>query len=360
MKILILIGQLSRGGAEQQLVYLLSQLAPPVTVVSFTPGGYWAAPIRAFGHTVIELDRRSHYDVRRLLRVMHIIRTQRPEVIHLFLDGVSGLYGRIAALIVGHPRLIVGERNIPTYYPRWFQRLLPLLNRFPVLWVANSHAAAVYARAHRLVDPNKIQIIPNGLDMVRILDAPAVDYPFPQSWRGKTIIAQIGGLAKRKNPLRFVRIASLLGNYDARFVLVGDGELRGDVETAIRELDLKDRVLLMGERADVPGLLRHIDILALTSDHEGTPNVILEGFAVGIPAVVTAVGDAPVLVENAVRGFHVPPDDEEEFADALAVLIDHPERRHEMGEQARAYVVQFSIPAMAAAYQAIYHQVLEA
>jgi len=354
LKLVYLIGQLTRGGAEQQLYYLLSQRADPATVVVFSPGGYWVQPIRALGHTVIELERRSHTDLRRLLRLIAVLRAEKPDVVHLFLDGVSGLYGRIAVMIIGHRRFVVGERNIPTIYPRWFQRALPFLNQGVAAWIANSYAAAHDATARHLIDPRKIHVIANGLDIERITSAPIIAYPFPASWRGKTVIAQIGGLAARKNPLRFVRITALLRDTDARFVMIGDGHLRAAVEGAIRDQDLQDRVLLMGERNDVPSLLRHIDILALTSDHEGTPNVILEGMAAGIPAVVTDVGDAGVLVESGLHGFAVPPDDENAFAASLRFLLENAEARQSYGDAARDDVQRYAISAMAAVYDTLY------
>lgn len=108
--ILYVIGHLGRGGAEQQLYYLLKYLKPQATVLSLSQNGYWAGPIRKLGLKVVELNRVGHADLTRLWALIRFIRTQRPDIIHIFIDGSSGIYGRLAALIKRHPCVIVGER----------------------------------------------------------------------------------------------------------------------------------------------------------------------------------------------------------------------------------------------------------
>lgn len=361
LKLLFMIGQLTRGGAEQQLYNLLSQIPNPAVVVSFSQGGEWADPIRALGHEVIELKRRGRGDLARLTQVIALIRAYKPDVAHLFLDGVNGLYGRIGVILTGHPRMIVGERNVPTYYRGSFRRMLPLLNRFVRVVVCNSHEAARYYLEHGYASPEKVRVIPNGIDLDALKNAPVIAYPFPADWQGKPIIACIGGIAARKSPETFVRVAAQVRDQrpDARFVMVGEGSLRPAVEALRDSLGMADVLHMTGLRRDVPSLLRHVDILAMTSRNEGTPNIVLEAMVNGIPCAVTDTGDCRVLVESAGNGIVSAVDDEAALTAAWIALLEDPERAKAMGAKGIAYVEQYTIPSMAAGYLALYDSLMK-
>ncbi len=361
MKLLLMIGQLVRGGAEQQMVNLLSQLPEPARVIAFTSGGDWGNTIREMGHDLIELERGGYGDLARFVAVTRAIDDYRPDVAHLFLDGVRGLYGRVGAALNLHPRLVIGERNVPTYYPAWYQRALPVMNRFAAAVVCNSHSAAAYYRDHKLAPAEKIHVIPNGIDVAAIQNAPEIEYPFPDEWRGKPIIAQIGGLAWRKAPEMFVQTAARVSaeRPDARFVMIGDGDLRREVETLRESLGLGEVLLLTGVRDDVPSLMRHLDIIALASRSEGTSNVILEAMALGLPCVVTDTGDSRHLVESAGNGFVASVGDVDALAREWITLIDNPDLRRVLGEKGVEYVEQFTIPRMAEQYLALYENLMQ-
>jgi len=89
---------------------------------------------------------------------------------------------------------------------------------------------------------------------------------------------------------------------------------------------------------DPAPLYRKADVFVLTSDHEGTPNVILEAMACGLPVVATAVGGVPDLVQDGVTGFLCAPRDTAGIVAALARLAGDPVLRREMGERARVHV----------------------
>ena len=95
--------------------------------------------------------------------------------------------------------------------------------------------------------------------------------------------------------------------HDIRLALIGDGPLRGAVETAVRESAEPDAVWLAGSRDDVAALLRAMDIFVLGSQREGISNTVLEAMASGLPVVATATGGNFELVERGVTGELVPP-----------------------------------------------------
>jgi glycosyltransferase involved in cell wall biosynthesis len=120
-----------------------------------------------------------------------------------------------------------------------------------------------------------------------------------------------------------------------RGLVVGDGPARAAAEERALSLGLLPRhVTFLGERSDVPALLRTADMLLLSSDEEGFPNVLLEAMAAGLPVVTRPAGDAAAVVKQGETGFVVP-GGAEELAERVALLARAPELRRRMGEQGR-------------------------
>jgi glycosyltransferase involved in cell wall biosynthesis len=133
---------------------------------------------------------------------------------------------------------------------------------------------------------------------------------------------------------------------DFRCVLIGDGPERSSLEAARAQLGLEGVVELAGaaEQADVLEWWRRACVAVLTSDREGMPVSLMEAAACGVPAVATAVGGVPELVEDGVTGLLTPPGDARALADALGRLLGDPGRAAQMGAAARARAVErFSV-----------------
>ena len=255
MKILYIIGQLGRGGAEQQFYYLLKYLHPDACVISLRPGGYWAQPIRELGIEVIELERRGRADFSRLFQIIRTIRRSPPDIIHLFNDHPYGLYGRLAALLTGHHCLIVSVRAHPTSDPAWYIQLQRLwLNRNVRCVIANSRAARDYLVNQMALSPAKAHFIPNGIEIERIQREAESRAALPSGFDHARIVGTVGGLSPVKNPRLFLEVANkVLPRYPAaRFLWVGGGTLRSEVEALRDEFGLRDKVVFVGEQIDVP------------------------------------------------------------------------------------------------------------
>src|SRR5439155_6398546 len=121
-------------------------------------------------------------------------------------------------------------------------------------------------------------------------------------------IGSVTRLAEQKDPLTFVRAAAMIARAapDARFVLVGDGPLRADVEKVAAELGILDRLVITGVRRDVASLLRTFDVFVLSSRWEGLPRVVLEAMAARVPVVATDVDGVGEVVIDGESGRLVP------------------------------------------------------
>jgi glycosyltransferase involved in cell wall biosynthesis len=138
----------------------------------------------------------------------------------------------------------------------------------------------------------------------------------------------------------FVRVAAV--RPEAHLVFVGDGPQRGELETAIQEAGLADRVHLTGLRRDVPELQRAFDVFALASRWEGLPRVFPQAMAAGLPIVATRVDGAPDAIVPGENGWLVDVGDMEGMAARLIALAADPVVARRMGAAGRARVEEFS------------------
>ena len=256
-KVLYIIGQLDRGGAEQQLYYLLKYLRPRATILSLSQNGYWVDPIRRLGFHVIELNRKSRFDVTRIWATYKVIKGLRPDIVHLFLDSVSAVYGRVAALMSCHPCVIVGNRLHSSFEPTWYSLVKRLwFDRHISIIVTNAHASEEYLVMHDIVPPDKVKFVPNGIELDRFVATTTSNRKslLPESWRDKVIVGTVGRLHLQKAPHMYVRVAKrVLADFpEVRFVHVGEGPLREEIEGLSRQLGIDESIHFLGLRSDIP------------------------------------------------------------------------------------------------------------
>lgn len=359
-KILYVIGQLRRGGAEQQLYYLLKYLKSSGAVVSMersNPATYWDDPIRELGYTVHEIDRRRTGDFDRLRSLIHIIRMEKPDFVHLYADTPAGIYGRLACIITRTP-CIVGERRHPSADPYWYEQLkAKWLNRHVAAVVANAHSSRDYLVKLQGVPENKAHFIPNGIELDRfqkpLENARAL---LPADWQDAVVITTVASLLPKKAPEVFLKVAHRVieQHEQARFLHVGRGPLLESMQILAKQMGIKDRVCFLGERYDVPELLHASDIFLLTSKNEGTPNAVMEAMAVGLPCIATNTGDTASLVKHGNSGIITPVGDVDALANAVSQLITSPDQRRQMGLTGTKIICDYDVRENAERYRQLY------
>ncbi len=165
----------------------------------------------------------------------------------------------------------------------------------------------------------------------------------------RRLVAQVGRLAPQKDYPTFLAAAARVAAQvpDVDFLVVGEGELRGELEATATRLGLAGRVRFLGLRHDVPALLGAVDVLALTSLYEGLPNVVIEAMATGAVAVATDVGGCRELLAPGETGFVVPPGDVEAVAAAVLAVLRAPETARRVAAAARRRIeAEFGLDAM--------------
>jgi glycosyltransferase involved in cell wall biosynthesis len=321
------------GGLERQLVYLLRVLdrdryRPAVAVWLYDENDVRIPEVRALGLPIYAMSGPASGTEK--LRAFRLLAKQlTPEVIHsyTFFTNVAASWGAspISAVPVGSIRSDFdwGIRDAGTVLGR-------VSARWPRYQISNSFSAAAAASTSRSVfAPRRCQVVWNGIDleMFRASEPPC----------GQPLIVGLGYLLPVKRWDRLLRVGSGLEQrgLDYRIEIAGDGPLRDSLEEQARNLGLAHRVEMSPHTDDVPGLLARSSFLVLTSDNEGTPNVVMEAMACGRAVVATAVGDIPHLVEDGKTGFVVQPGDETALIDRMATLIGDPALCARMGRAAR-------------------------
>ena len=190
-------------------------------------------------------------------------------------------------------------------------------------------------------------VVPLGIDLARFAGGRRV-------LEGR-IVGNVARLAEQKGQRDLVAAAPLVleGHPDVRFVVVGDGELRAELEKLARPLG--DRFELLGERADVPDLLASFEVFAFPSRFEGLCLAVIEAQAAGVPVVATPVGGIKETVVDRETGRLVPVGDVQALAAAITRTLDDPEPARRMAAAAKARVLErFAVERMVAETLALY------
>jgi glycosyltransferase involved in cell wall biosynthesis len=214
-------------------------------------------------------------------------------------------------------------------------------------------AAKQFLVARTGLPPQRIQVIPNGIDTTQF--APAARVPVG----GRLVIGTVGSLTPMKNQAILLRAVSRLvaGQANVEVRVAGDGPRRGSLATLAAELGLANRVQFLGHVADIAAFLRSLDVFALPSDSEAHPNALLEAMACGLPCVATRVGGVPEILNGGAAGLLVDAGDERALATALAGLLADPGRRTALGQAAHAHVCRwYSLDRMIDAYALLYNE----
>ncbi len=319
-------------------------------VATYYPGGLLEKDLQEAGVPVRTLNKRGRWEMFGfLLRLVQIVRRERPDVLHGYL-ATSNILAVLLKPLFPRTHVVWGVRasNVDLERYDWFIRLSykveRWLSRFADLIVVNSRAGRSYAIAKGLAN-NKMMLIPNGIDTKRFCPDPRTRRLSRAEWgvtEGEKLIGLIGRLDPMKDHPTFLRAAAVLSDErkDVRFVCVGDGPVsyQRELRELSEELGLAQRLIWAYSRVDMPAVYNALDVHTSSSYGEGFPNVVGEAMACGVPCVVTDVGDSAWIVGE--LGVVVPPTNPEQLAAGLArILDDLNENRDSIGYRLRQRIV---------------------
>jgi glycosyltransferase involved in cell wall biosynthesis len=291
----------------------------------------------------------------RLALVSAEVRKHRPDIVqsvHFF----TNLYATGAARL-GGAREIGAIRNDVLSEIRGSGALLGRLSlRMPRLMAANSHAAL--ARAAALgVPKSRLHLLQNVIDTDSFTPGNRVCH------EGLTVLS-VGRLVPQKRFDRLLSILSRLSRATTRRVkaiVVGSGPLKPQLERQALELNLLPNAIEFRNAVDdMPSVYREADAFVLTSDFEGTPNVVLEAMATGLPVVATPVGGVPDVILHGQTGYLFAPQDEDHGVEILRALAEDRDNRDAIGRRARAHILDtHSLARLPGILAALYERALQ-
>jgi glycosyltransferase involved in cell wall biosynthesis len=362
IRVLFVVPSLPVGGAERHVTMMLPRMDP----ARFTPSaicigeeGELFSVLVAAGIEAVALRLRKRDAARALVELVTMMRRTRPDVV--VVQGYNAeTLGRIAARIAGVKHTINWVHNSSGLEQRGMVRRT--LDRALTRWTSAYFGVAEAQRPY-LVDElghpdDKIRVIYNGVDLAKFRAstdrAILAEFGFAEN---DPVVGIVAVLRPEKDHVSLLRAARTVVEQlpRARFLIIGDGPTRPQLEALCTELGITPNVHFAGSRDDVARLLPAIDVFALTSTSECFPISVLEAMACARPAVCSAVGGIPEVIKDGETGYLVPPKNPLQLAARLVSLLRDPQTARRMGSAARARVeAEFDLDcSIAAAQQAI-------
>lgn len=336
LRIAFLAGTLGQGGSERQLFYILKTLREKGCrpfLFTISKNEFWEQPILDLGLPVIWIGQYTS-PLLRLLTFFNAIRKLNVDVLqsqHFYANIYSALVGKFTG------KMDVGAiRNDVLSEVKSNGKLFgPLCLRLPRMLAANSQNGIRHALG-KGVPENKLRYLPNVIDCELFTPAP------PAS--GSTItFLTVGRLTRQKNQRLFLQaLARLipLTRQTIRGVIIGSGEDKNTLEEMAYALNLSPEIVTFIDKVPDPtAYYQSATAFVLTSDWEGTPNVVLEAQACGLPVIATAVGEIPALIRDEKTGLLVNQGDTDMLVEKMLRVIKDPELRTSLGKNAREYIV---------------------
>ena len=385
MKVLRIIARLNVGGPARHVVWLTDGLKAEgydtLLVTGVVPPGeddmsYLADRAGVDFLTLPEMSREiSLKDAITVWKLYRLMVRERPDLVHTH-TAKAGTVGRVAGLLYRWltPGTLIGQprrcRFVHTYHGHVFhsyysplktrlflaiEKILARMTTHRIVAISEQQRREINER-FRVGRREQFAVIPLGIDLNAYANREERRAAFRkelQAGADELLIGIVGRLTEIKNHRFFLEVVARTRQIiksKIRYLVIGDGALRHQLESRASELGLESDLFFLGTRNDPESFYPGLDIVALTSLNEGTPLSLIEAMANERASIATAVGGVVDLLGNPVaagdgyqvceRGIAVPGNDVESFALGLVRLIEDESLRRELGERGRDFVEQ--------------------
>jgi glycosyltransferase involved in cell wall biosynthesis len=352
-----LIARLNVGGPAVAVTHLTERLGAPdyesiLVCGTIEPGEgdmtYYARERGIEPIVIPELGRSLSpvRDVRTLWKVYQLIKEMKPDVVHTH-AAKAGFVGRTAAWMAGVPVIVhtfhghVFKGYFSPTKTRFFIELERLTARMSDSIITLSEGLRrELAEEYRITRKGRITVLPLGLDLGVFTKMERKTGVFRQEQgipADAPLIGIVGRITPIKNHALFLKAAVEIRKQipNARFVIVGDGEIRAEIEALVDQLGLREAVTFTGWQKDLAHIYSDLDVLVISSINEGTPVTVIEGLAACCPVVATAVGGVPDLLDQGKLGRLVKDQTPEALAKGILDTLASPPD----GQEAQALMV---------------------
>ncbi|MCX6715412.1 MAG: glycosyltransferase family 4 protein [Candidatus Taylorbacteria bacterium] len=375
MKILYIITKSNWGGAGRHVYDLATNMKEQGHEVKVALGGSGTLKTRLesagiFTYSIADMGRDISVgkDAGSLRQIFSVIKSQKPDILHLHSPKAAGL-GSLAGRLLGVKNIIMTVHGWTWNEDRpWYERLGIIF----VSWLTGilCHRIIVISKhdhdqAMRLPGlERKIIFVPLGIrpsplvsvDGAKQFMAKAINMDVAD-FNKKTIIGTIAELHRNKGLTFLIEAMAMIVTKfpSASCIIMGEGEERTRLQTLIREKGLEQQVFLLGYVEDAAQYLKAFSIFVLPSIKEGLPYTIIEAGAASLPVVATTVGGIPDIIHDMESGILVQPKDSRDLAHALMFTIEHPKESRGYGAHLKETITSvFSLQKMLESLSRIY------
>ena len=347
MKIVRIIARLNIGGPARNAVLLSEGFRDTVLVCGEVEGSegdmMYLAREKGIKPVIIkELGRELSWkdDWLAFWKIYKIICKEKPDIIHTH-TAKAGTLGRFAGILYGKAILIHTFHGhvFHGYFGRIKTAFFICVERFLALFTdkiitVSENLKKELVEKFKITPENKISVIELGFELDELFKLP------PRENKEVINIGIVGRLVPVKNHKMLFKVAKRVKGKGLRvkIAVIGDGEMREELEKYVIELGIEDKVEFRGWIKDLKAISEGLDIVVLTSLNEGTPVSLIEAMAAGRPVVTTNVGGVKDIVEDGKSGYLVESGNVEEFTKKLLELVRDPEKRRTFGQNGRNIV----------------------
>lgn len=368
VKVTQIIHSLNPGGLENGIINLVNNMDDfkfENTICCLTQGGDFEKRLNK-NIKVSKMFKKPGNDYQLYIKLIKYLKEIKPTIVHT--RNWAGMDGIIVAKIAGVPIIIHGEHGFEIADLISQNRKRKFIRKLVLSTMVDKIVTVSKNLKNRLINeikikPEKIIHIPNGVDTNKFniyrKEFTRKKFGFKKGDFIIGIVARLDPIKNHKTLISaFKEIVTIHPN--TNLVIVGDGSLRNKLENQTYQLGIKNKVIFMGERDDVPEILKTFDIFVLPSLNEGMSNTILEAMATGIPVIASNVGGNPELVVDGRTGFLFPSNDVESLVQKIKTYISHPELKQKHGYNAHKRVEEkFSLDQMVRRYEELYLELVE-
>ena len=328
------------GGVERYLETLFKYSKDQVENILVCSQNYDYKKFKTLADRVIvlrmahDIEPSSDIKVERTLR--RIIKQLKPDIVYAH-SSKAGAFARIADIglnnkVIYNPHGWAFNMQQSAKKKEMYKWVEKISAHFCDKIVCISDAERESALREKICKPSKLQVIYNGIDLEEIEKAASMSKAQLGIPEDTFVVGMVGRLSKQKAPDTFVKAAKLIKEKipNAFFLMVGDGELRGQIEGLINQYDLGSSFLITGWVDNPTAYMKIMDIGMLLSRWEGFGLVLPEYMACGVPIVATNVDAIPNIIKDGVNGMLVNKDDYDDAANKIWKLYMDINRREKI------------------------------
>lgn len=337
IKILIFMSTAALGGFEKMVYHLVKNINKSrfdVNICVLYGEGVIGERLAKDNYNIIFFKHENNSLTSIVTKFYRLVSKNRYDILYLAGYKVN-IMGRIIGKILGC-KVITAQRSTDDHRSKLHDFIDSFTTSMVDMYITNTNAAKDMLVRKKHINAERITVIYNGIDIDNYTSIKEYKKELLGIRNETKVIGVVANLIPYKGHEYFLKALRELSSKidDICAILIGDGENRSYLEDLVERLKIKDKILFLGVRSDVPSLLSLIDVFVLPSLFEGMPNAIMEAMASRKPVVATQVGGVPELVIDGETGYLIPPKEPEIMAKKIFELLSDIEKSNYMGQKA--------------------------